>query len=379
MVHTNIRRTVLRSLAAISATREAEFYAQIFQNQSPEKFALIIIDPDCLKKLLQESLVSDLKILCDLGLTPLLLIGPLCKDQTQIKFHTHKLSRTLDMAGIPSSQLNCASYEFERGVHNIVKSGRIPVLELSQPKQGYALFDLVVAFEPAKVIFLQPSGGIRKNGQRVAVMNIDNLAQVKSEYALSKGQERVLSLIENIAPKAKHSLTYVMASPLNLLPELFTTKGSGTMLRKGALIKSYKSFRGINKTRLFQSIETAFSRKLADGFMKRRFSRIFLDQHYRGGAIFEELSGLAYLSKFWVTPEAQGEGIAADIWTSITSSQESFFWRSKKDNQFNDWYMKMCDGMQVCGHWRVFWIGLSAAEISGAIWAASNAAIDFEQ
>ena len=56
----------------------------------------------------------------------------------------------------------------------------------------------------------------------------------------------------------------------------------------------------------------------------------------------------------------------------------AFFWRSRMGNPFNDWYMGSCDGMQISGDWRVFWKGLDAPEVPGAIIAAASAPDDFE-
>ncbi|RZV43408.1 MAG: hypothetical protein EX271_03870, partial [Acidimicrobiales bacterium] len=56
----------------------------------------------------------------------------------------------------------------------------------------------------------------------------------------------------------------------------------------------------------------------------------------------------------------------------------AFFWRSQKSNPFNNWYIKVCDGMQISGEWRVFWKGLNAPEIPSAILAAASAPHDFE-
>ena len=101
------------------------------------------------------------------------------------------------------------------------------------------------------------------------------------------------------------------------------------------------------------------------------------DRDYRGGAIFTELAGLPYLSKFWVTKEARGEGIARDIWEAMSADIPAFFWRSRMGNPFNDWYMRACEGMQISGDWRVFWKGLAAPEVPGAIIAAASAPDDF--
>ena len=98
----------------------------------------------------------------------------------------------------------------------------------------------------------------------------------------------------------------------------------------------------------------------------------------RGGAIMIDIAGsVPYLSKFWVSQEARGEGLARDIWEAICAGIPAFFWRSRRGNPFNDWYMRGCDGMQVSGQWRVFWKGLTEAQIPGSIIAASHMPDDF--
>ena len=42
---THIRQAVIRSLSAVGALKEAQFYAELFASQAPERFALIVLDP----------------------------------------------------------------------------------------------------------------------------------------------------------------------------------------------------------------------------------------------------------------------------------------------------------------------------------------------
>jgi len=194
---------------------------------------------------------------------------------------------------------------------------------------------------------------------------------------LSAGQLRFVKLVQELSKDKTNKSVYVIASPLNLLTELFTTKGSGTMLRRAAPIKTIKTLVKLNKTALKTSIEEAFDKSIEPAFLTSKIHRGFIEHDYRGGAIFTELAGLPYLSKFWVSKEAQGEGIARDIWDVMSAEISAFFWRSRMKNPFNDWYMHACEGMQISGEWRVFWKGLEAPEVPGAIIAAASAQDDF--
>jgi len=363
---------------AVGSKREASFYADIFQNLAPERFALIVIDTRCLTSPLLEALISDLKILSNLGLTPVLVVGALHADKTNVRIQSQRLCQALERAKVKMAKLNCASYQFISEVRSQVNAGKFVVLEMTEYKVGFDLQTLADQLRPAKIVFLQPSGGFQVNGERLAVVNVDSPDSFPAENQLSKGQLKFIDTVKSMIGNSDTKCTYVIVSPLNLLSELFTVRGAGTMLRRGAQVKCTKSYRGTSKPALRKSIEKAFGRELLPDYIKRPISKMFLEENLRGGAIVTTLDGLPYLSKFWVAQEAQGEGIASDIWQALRKDTPAFFWRSKNNNPFNTWYMKMCEGMQVSGGWRVFWIGLRASEISGAVQAASNSANDFK-
>ncbi len=372
----NIRDSVIRSLSAIGAIKDARFYAELFSSQEPEQFALIVIDPRCLKNPLLEALIGNIRILTDLGLTPTLLVGALDDDMTSIRFQSQRLAKDLESAKVKNVRLNTESYGLIDSVKKAAAQGRISVLENTRPQKRKDLMALVGQLAPGKVIFLQPSGGISQNGVRVPVINIDDSIQLKLD-GLSHGQARFIDLARKMLEEASNRSVFIIASPLNLLPELFTVKGSGTLIRRGAKIESFKSFSSVDLGALRASIEAGFEKPIVSELEAWPVQSVLLEENYRGGAILTRVSEMRYLSKFWVIKEAQGEGIARDIWDAIAKKNTSFFWRSKRENPFNDWYIKVCDGMQVSGEWRVFWRGLNSEQIKTAIEGAMRVPEDF--
>ena len=372
-----IRDSVLRSLSAVGAIDEAHFYAELFSSQDAERFALIVLDPRCLKNPLLEALISNLRILSDLGLSPILLVGALDHDPTSIKFQAQRLAKDLDQASVKTAKLNTASYQLIPDVRQKARQGMVTILEMTERRGKMNLMRLVTELKAKKVIFLQPSGGITINNKRLSNINLDQLGTNDLLDSLSAGQMRFVTLVQELSKDKSNHAVYVIASPLNLLSELFTTKGSGTMIRRAASIKIVKTLSRFKKTELRNSIEEAFNKPIKPAFLRSKIYKGFIEMDYRGGAIFTELAGLPYLSKFWVTKEARGEGIARDIWDAMSADIPAFFWRSRMGNPFNDWYMHACEGMQISGDWRVFWKGLAAPEIPGAILAAASAPDDF--
>jgi len=372
-----IRETVLRSLSAVGAIDEAHFYAELFSSQDAERFALIVLDPRCLKDPLLEALISNLRILSDLSLSPILLVGALDDDRTSIKFQAQRLAKDLEQASVKTVKLNTASYQLIPDVRQKSRSGMVTILEMTERRGKMNLMTLVTELKAKKVIFLQPSGGITIKNKRLSNLNLDQLNEEELLGSLSAGQMRFVSLVQELSKAKANRAVYVIASPLNLLPELFTTKGSGTMIRRAAPITEIKTLARLKKTKLRSSIEEAFNKPIKPIFLRSKIYKGFVEADYRGGAIFTELAGLPYLSKFWVSKEARGEGIARDIWDAMIKDIPAFFWRSRMGNPFNDWYMRACDGMQISGDWRVFWKGLEAPEVPSAIIAAASALDDF--
>ena len=373
-----IRDTVLRSLSAVGATKEAKYYAELFAAQEAERFALIVVDPRCLKNPLLEALISNLKILSDLELSPILLVGALDDDRTSVKFQAQRLAKDLEQVSVKIGKLNTASYQLIPEVRQKARKGIIPILEMVERRGKMSLQKLVTELKPNKVIFLQPSGGLSYGDDRLSFVNIDRLEETLNPDELTVGQSRFISLVKELAKEKSNQAVYVMASPLNLLAELFTTKGSGTMLRRAAPIMTTPTLARTDKVKLKASIEEAFNKPIKPIFLRSKIYKGFIEEDYRGGAIFTQLAGLPYLSKFWVSKAAQGEGIARDIWDMMCADISAFFWRSRMENPFNDWYMSSCDGMQISGDWRVFWKGLDAPEVPGAIIAAASAPDDFD-
>ena len=154
-----IRDTVLRSLSAVGATKEAKYYAELFAAQQAERFALIVLDPRCLKNPLLEALISNLKILSDLELSPVLLVGALDDDRTSVKFQAQRLAKDLEQSSVKTAKLNTASYQLIPEVRQKARKGIMPILEMTERRGKMSLQKIVTDLKPNKVIFLQPSGG----------------------------------------------------------------------------------------------------------------------------------------------------------------------------------------------------------------------------
>ena len=219
-----------------------------------------------------------------------------------------------------------------------------------------------------------------QSGRRISVINIDS--DRTEDYVQSIGQSQFVELVTQMLRQLDTQTHYVMASPLNLIAELFTEKGSGTMIRRGAVIKDLKTYRSLDTDLIQSSMEAAFGQRLDESFFRLPIERIFIETDYRGGAILRNVDAFTYLTKFWVSREARGEGLARDIWNALTSMptgvSDGFVWRSRHNNRFNAFYIEHCDGMQRHKDWMVFWRGVGAERVASAIEAVVAQPVDFK-
>lgn len=366
-------------MSAVGATQEASFYADLFAKGEPERFALILLDPRVLNNPLLEALTANLQILSNLDLAPILLIGAIEDNRTAVKFQAQRLKRDLDSSGVKSTRLNTQTYGLIAEIRRRTQGGIIPILEMTERRGQGSLSKLINDLRPNKIVSLQPSGGLSVNGVRRRNLRLSEIENFIHHQALTEGQANFLRMIQKIEQEANEGRrSYVLASPLNLLTEFFTIKGSGTLIRRGAEIVRHESLSDVDMMAMRKAIGRAFGRTVKSGSFGDGTELAFLEPDFRAGAIFTRLADQPYLSKFWVTPEARGEGLARDVWDRIMEELPQFFWRSRTENPFNDWYMKSCDGMQRSGQWRVFWKGLDADHLQAAIQAAIQAPDDFE-
>ncbi|MBI3396020.1 MAG: hypothetical protein HY042_09305, partial [Spirochaetia bacterium] len=168
-----------------------------------------------------------------------------------------------------------------------------------------------------------------------------------------------------------------ITSPMNLLKEIFTVKGAGTVIREGSKILRSHGTENVDRPRMLTLLQESFGRPLKDPAFLDRVVFFHMDADYRGAVLLEEHPAGLYLSKFAVGTDARGSGIAQELWEDVISSHPSVFWRSRAGNPIGRWYSRICDGMQKAGHWNVYWRGIQEERIPSVIAYCRSKAEDF--
>ena len=294
---------VLRFLQSVGRKAESDFYVQLFRREPKERFAALSIDANVARHAL-DVVVLHLKFLADLGLAPLVVLGLF--EPTDAPDHAAKLLRRLRRDGVRATLVSPAEPEaLAARVTDASRGGEIPVLAFGVDHGAGvdARFDhlagLLGALAVPKLIFLHRPGGLRQRDVLIPLVNVDSdAAALLTSKELSRKERAMVAQGARLIDGVAHKLMVTVTSPLNLLRELFTVKGAGTLLRKGVRVLRVDSYEALDRARLEALITSSFGRAPLPAFFERPVKRIYLEEQYRGCAILTESPWGAYLTKF---------------------------------------------------------------------------------
>jgi len=370
---------VLRFLESVGRSEEAEFYLALFRAEAKERFATIAVDAQVARHAL-DAVVLDLRFLAALGLVPVVVLG--LHEPGDAQEIAAKLGRRLEKAQVPAGVI--LPVQGTMAIIAATHAGTIPIVPLGAAdgagvdERVARLGQLLTALATHKLIFLNRRGALRQKGAAVPIVNLTTEYEALAGARDLPGKQQALlgqarRLIFELVP---HKLLISVTSPLDLLRELFTVKGAGTLLRRGAVIERRAGFAEVDRDRLRALLASSFGRPPVEELFARPVDRIYLEEDYRGAAILIDTPLGGYLTKFAVDREAQGEGMGRDLWALVTADHRTVFWRARQGNPINAWYTGQCDGLHRQGDWHVFWKGLAAARIPEAIGFALAQPVD---
>jgi len=220
-------------------------------------------------------------------------------------------------------------------------------------------------------VFLTGTGGLLDERGRV----IDSI-NLSTEYeALIEADwvhsgmllklQQIHDLLSALPPSSSVSIT----SPDQLARELFTHRGSGTLVRRGERILQFESWDQVDRPRLATLVESSFGRRLTpDYFQQTELWRLYVSEHYRAAIVLTLEDGVPHMDKFAVSEQAQGEGLGRAIWQVMQQDVKTLFWRSRRSNAINGFYADESDGCIKGRPWNIYWYGLdSMAGIEQAV------------
>jgi hypothetical protein len=367
-----INKTIRLFLDSIGRRDEYEYYLERFRSDHSRAFALVCPVGDGFAEV--ASVFSfDLSFLLRLELDPVILLcGPDAIKMRNILFAgEHPFSAHLiDISG---AHIKDHTADILSHLAECRKRSKIMVLVDPSTSAEEALQHIVPAVSN-RIHFVRTRGPLHdKNGNRLYyyyTRNRERPVLAESDRAIAETAGYLL----NQSPRTHISV----ASPLQLLQELFTVKGAGCVIRSGSEIHHFSNHHLVDNDRLTALLEGSFRKKLVSRDFLERITDLYIEENYNGAALLEPHGDSMYLSKFTVEKAARGEGLAVELWRRVVSQHGSVFWRSGRNNPVNHWYEKLSDGCHCTDIWKIFWRGIPIENIPEIIEFALQQTEDFE-
>ena len=418
--HSNTRQTIIRLLSSMGSAREIDQYLKRFSQLDAKRFAVVKVGGAVLRDDL-EALVSSLTFLQQVGLTPIVVHGagpqldaelaaagiekrtvdgmrvttPEALAIVRRVFQASNLTlvEALQQVGARATSITGGVFEadyLDRDALGLVgevrrvnlapieaslQAGSIPVLaSLGETPAGQILNvnadvsanELVRALRPYKIIFLTGTGGLLdRQGRVIDSINLSTeFDDLMEQEWINGGMRLKIQQIHELLGDLPLSSSVSITRPAELARELFTHKGSGTLVRRGERVQRATRWDELDLPRLRGLIESSFGRTLvADYFERTPLLRAYVSENYRTAVILTEVDGVSYLDKFAVLDEAQGEGLGRAVWQVMREETPQLFWRSRQGNGVNQFYHAESDGCFRHGPWRTFWYGLEDFDV----------------
>lgn len=254
------------------------------------------------------------------------------------------------------------------------KQGQLPILSpVATSEQGQLLNinadtatrALAIELHATKIIYLTPTGGILDPDSKVipAVNCTEDLSPMLESGLITGGMARKLIEIRDLLDELDEHASVSITSPAKIARELFTHRGSGTLVRRGRPITVQTGIGGLDTHRITELLEQSFGRELKPGYLSTlEGAKVYIGGDYAAIAILKQHEHGWYLDKLGLSERAQGIGLGASLWNRIKRDHPSLYWRSRSTNEANKWYLSRADGMHRADEWIVFWYGLENRE-----------------
>ena len=410
------RQTIVRLLSSMGSAKEISQYLKRFSQLDAARFAVVKVGGAVLRDDL-DALVSSLAFLQDVGLTPIVIHGAGPQLDVELSaagiikqtidglrvtspealaivrrvFHAQNLKLVEALQADDARATSIVSGVFEADyldrerfglvgevkrvdlapIQASLQAGSIPVIaslgetvggQILNVNADFAANELVQVLQPYKIVFLTGTGGLLDaDGKVIDSINLSTeyehlMQQPWIEGGMRVKIEQIKDLLDGLPLASSVSIT----RPAELAKELFTHKGSGTLVRRGERVLRFEgSWDGVDLARLKTLIESSFGRTLVPDYFQRTTPyRVYISENYRTALILTREEGFAYLDKFAVLDDAQGEGLGRAVWHVMREENPQLFWRSRHNNQVNIFYYAESDGCYKQEKWKVFWYGI---------------------
>jgi NAT, N-acetyltransferase, of N-acetylglutamate synthase len=357
-------------LDSIGRSEEYEFYLNKFRTDRSSCFAILCPDEESCRSG-SDALGLAIGFLLRLDLLPaLLLSGP----RAGVMLTTLEEQEPDIVVWRPTFRAAQATDADRAELARFIESARRRRSAPTLVWEGETLLpalEFLASAVAARVHLIRMRGALKsEDGQNLLYVHESDQNGVERE-------DRALASAALDLARRSDAIHISVTSPFNIMKEIFTVKGAGTIVRRGSRILELTPPYNLDRERLKGLLTASFQKRLLDESCIDRASAIYLEENYTGAILIEETPQGAYLSKFAVDTQARGVGVAQELWERAVRRHPALYWRSRVSNSINRWYARLADGLQRVAPWMIFWRGVRPEQIPDIIAACRSRSEDF--
>lgn len=353
----------VRSLQGVGIPHDVDLFVEAYRGSG---YSVAILADSADDALSSEAMIPVLRYLSKLGVSPLLLagLGPVGE------LGAESFANRLTSLGVVTRD---SSVRLRESWSRLIPSDSADEVHLVRVATdgeavGEDFAERLAEIGCRKLVLLDAQGMVFEHGRPKSICLIDPAVrhdEIIGGVGIDPDQRSIVRFASRMTRcMSDQDITVSLASPLNILPELFTVRGAGTLFRARA------QFSLVEKpasavTSLKAIIERSFGRTLREApspFDHNEAWAVIEDRGRAAALLFRTDVG-HYMSKFAVVRECQGSGMGQELWSEVIRHGAKVFWRSRNSNSISPWYAKIADGMIRSGEWAYYWRGLQDWEI----------------
>ncbi|EHK50093.1 hypothetical protein TRIATDRAFT_51659 [Trichoderma atroviride IMI 206040] len=402
------REIVSQALRSIGSKRESQQWLKLFS--SAQTFCVLKVGGAIIQENL-EDLCRSLLFLSELGLSPVLVHGagpqlnrlleeagiePQFSEGIRITDaktlgiarklfleENLKLTDKLDQLGVATRSLSgvfMADYlDKEKWgyvgkitkvnsapITHALKAGYLPIMtSLAESEDGrllnvnadVAAAELARALEPLKVVYLSEKGGLfNGSGSKISQINLDEeYDDLMSQPWCRYGTRLKIKESKELLDTLPQSSSVTIIHPSDLLKELFTNSGAGTLIRRGDKIQKVSSldeFQDLNRIReiLTGDYKDPNTKATVDRFMELLAANPFTayyDDSMSCLAIVLPPSAnrpIATLATLNITKSGWLSNVVENVFSAIRKDHPSLYWIVSEADENLTWFFDKSDG-----------------------------------
>ncbi len=269
----------------------------------------------------------------------------------------------------------------EKKLMDLSKKGQQPILLKSKSNHNQAVQEVFQHSCFHKILLIRSQGLLNHTG-----VNINRLTL--RDYApelLHPSSRPLVEWIDKFLQSQSQELSVQVVGPGELLPELLTTEGSGTLVNLGYRFE-YRNHDDTDIPRLLALIENGFRRTLQTDYISSLGENwnIWMEEQQKAAIVIMKQEDFWYLDKVVVSPDHYGKGLGSLLMEELIlkmkqlhEGHSALAWRARHDNLFLHRYgqllnetarsMPMQCGTLADQHYVYHFIGLNEEQQKHAI------------